>query len=36
VNPSGLLVLVFGVLVVAQVTLGGALERLGIIQPTGG
>lgn len=32
-NPSGLLILVFGVLVVSQVTIGGALERLGIVTP---
>lgn len=32
-NPAGLVILVFGVLVVSQVTVGGALERLGIIQP---
>jgi hypothetical protein len=35
-NPSGVVILVFGVLVVAQVTVGGALERLGIITPDGG
>jgi hypothetical protein len=33
-NPTGILVLIFGALVVAQVTIGGALERLGIIPPT--
>jgi len=30
-NTSGLLVLLAGVLVVAQVTKGSALERLGIL-----
>jgi hypothetical protein len=35
VNPSGVLVVVFGVLIVAQVTVGGALERLGIIKSGG-
>jgi hypothetical protein len=36
VNPSGAVIVVFGVLIVAQVTLGGALERLGIIKPQSG
>lgn len=35
-NPTGLVILVFGVLVVSQVTIGGALERLGVITPQGG
>jgi hypothetical protein len=36
VNPAGLLIGVLGVLVISQVFLGGALERLGIITPTPG
>jgi hypothetical protein len=35
-NPSGVVVAIFAALVIAQVTVGGALERLGIIKPSGG
>lgn len=34
-NPSGLFVAVVGVVIVAQVLKGQALERLGLIQPAG-